>query len=49
MNAIRVLTMLNGDSRVGEGDTESEAMADLLNCWWARERKIQLWNEEAGT
>lgn len=41
-------TGCNGDTRIGEGDTESDAMADLLNCWYARERNIQLWNEEAG-
>ena len=41
-------TGVNGDSRIGEGDTEHEAIADLLNCWYARERNIKLWNEEGG-
>lgn len=37
----------NGDSRVGEGVTEDDAIASLLTCGEAREKGINLWNEEA--
>lgn len=40
-------TAHNGDSRIGEGDTEDEALASLMTCGHARENKIRLWNEEA--
>ena len=34
-------TMHNGDSRIGEGETETEALAALCAAW-----EIKLWNEE---
>ncbi len=36
----------NGSSRVGEGLTEDEALAELMTCGDARSRGIRLWNEE---
>jgi len=36
-------TSANGDSRIGEGDTEDEAIAEL-----ARKHGMKLWNEGAG-
>lgn len=39
-------TANNGDSRVGEGDTEDDALANLLTCGDARAAGIRLWNEE---
>jgi hypothetical protein len=39
-------TAHNGGSRIGEGDTEADALADLLTCGEARANGIKLWNEE---
>lgn len=39
-------TAHNGDSRIGQGDTEIEALAQLLTCCEARDAGIKLWNEE---
>lgn len=39
-------TAHNGDSRIGEGDTADEALADLMTCSHARQNNIRLWNEE---
>jgi hypothetical protein len=40
-------TAHNGDSRIGEGDSEQEALCQLLTCGEARAKGIKLWNEEA--
>ena len=42
-------TGANGDSRIGEGDSEHEALANLMTCWDARKVNMKLWNEEAGS
>lgn len=39
-------TAENGDSRIGEGETEGDALADLMTCGEARERKLRLWFEQ---
>lgn len=39
-------TAENGDSRVGEGETEDAALAELMTCSDARSRNMKLWNEE---
>ncbi len=36
----------NGDSRIGQGDSEQEALCNFLTCGEAREKKLKLWNEE---
>ena len=39
-------TAHNGDSRIGEGDSEDESLASLMTCWDARSRNLQLWHAE---
>ena len=39
-------TAHNGDSRIGEGDTEDEALVSLLTCGEARRRGILHWHQE---
>lgn len=39
-------TAHNGGSRIGEGNTEREALASLMTCWDARKAEMKLWNEE---
>lgn len=36
----------NGNRRVGEGDTEEDALVSLLTCWDAKKQNLKLWNEE---
>ena len=35
-----------GDSRVGQGDSENEAITDLLTCGYARQKNIKHWTLE---
>ncbi len=37
----------NGDSSIGVGSTEDEAISELMSTWYARSHSIRLWNEEA--
>lgn len=39
-------TAENGDSRIGEGDSEDEALANLMSCGEARNAGMKLWFEE---
>ena len=39
-------TAHNGDSRIGEGGSEEEAICHLLTCGEARSKGMRLWNEE---
>lgn len=36
----------NGDSSIGVGETEHEAIVELMTTWYARSNGIRLWNEE---
>lgn len=36
----------NGDTRIGIGKTEDEALAHLMTCADASRRRLKLWNEE---
>jgi hypothetical protein len=36
----------NGDSSIGIGATEDEAIAELMTTWYATSHGIRLWNEE---
>lgn len=40
-------TAHNGDSRIGEGDSEEEALANLMTCWDARKIEMKLWHAES--
>ena len=40
-------TAHNGGSRVGEGESEDEALGNLMTCGEARAAKMRLWNEES--
>ena len=40
-------TAHNGDSRVGEGDTEEEALVSLMTCWDARKANLRLWHDDS--
>ena len=40
-------TAHNGDSRLGEGDSEDEALASLMTCWDARKINLKLWHAES--
>ncbi len=42
-------TAHNGDTRIGQGDSEDECLANLLTCGEARRRGLKLWNEEEST
>jgi hypothetical protein len=35
-----------GDSGIGIGATEDEAIGELMTTWYARSHGIRLWNEE---
>lgn len=39
----------NGGSRIGEGDTEDEAILSLLTCWDCRRNGIEHWTVENKT
>lgn len=41
-------TAEHDDSRIGEGETEEDALISLMGCWDARKVNMHLWNEEAG-
>lgn len=40
-------TAHNGDSRIGQGDSEEEALCHFLTCGEARAKWLKRWNEEA--
>lgn len=40
-------TAENGGSRIGEGDSELEALCGLLTCGEAKDKGLKLWTEEA--
>lgn len=39
-------TGANGDSSIGVGATEDDAIGELMSTWYARSNGIRLWNEE---
>ena len=39
-------TAHNGDSRIGSGESEDEALASLMTSGDATRRNLRLWNEE---
>lgn len=46
INFFATETAHNGDSRIGQGDDEDEALIHLLTCAEARQRGIKHWSEE---